>query len=91
MVFTVTDPYEPWMRRALALAEHGGTAELAADGRYSVKPDVAIVVFGETPYAEFQGDLETVDFAPEEPLAVLRDPGHRLPGRALALPTRPPE
>jgi beta-glucosidase len=33
---------------------------------------VAIVVFGETPYAEFQGDLETVDFAPEEPLALLR-------------------
>ncbi len=35
----------------------GGQAELAIDGRYTQKPDVAIVVFGEDPYAEFQGDL----------------------------------
>ena len=30
------------------------------------------MVFGETPYAEFQGDIETLDFGPEEPLALLR-------------------
>lgn len=35
----------------------GGSAELAIDGNYARKPDVAIVVFGENPYAEFQGDL----------------------------------
>ncbi len=35
----------------------GGRAELAMDGNYKEKPDVAIVVFGENPYAEFQGDL----------------------------------
>lgn len=35
----------------------GGSAELAIDGRYKRKPDVAIVVFGENPYAEFQGDI----------------------------------
>ncbi len=35
----------------------GGSAELAADGNYKHKPDAAIVVFGENPYAEFQGDL----------------------------------
>jgi beta-glucosidase len=29
------------------------------------------VVFGETPYAEFQGDLETLDFEPDKPLALL--------------------
>jgi beta-glucosidase len=34
----------------------GGDAELSATGTYAVKPDVAIVVFGEDPYAEFQGD-----------------------------------
>ncbi|MFT4248636.1 MAG: glycoside hydrolase family 3 N-terminal domain-containing protein, partial [Pseudomonas sp.] len=35
----------------------GGSAELAIDGKYKRKPDVAIVVFGENPYAEFQGDI----------------------------------
>ncbi|WP_370678945.1 glycoside hydrolase family 3 N-terminal domain-containing protein [Comamonas sp. GB3 AK4-5] len=35
----------------------GGSTELAIDGRYRQKPDVAIVVFGEDPYAEFQGDI----------------------------------
>ncbi len=33
---------------------------------------MAIVVFGETPYAEFQGDVEHLDFVPEEPLETLR-------------------
>jgi beta-glucosidase len=40
----------------------GGTAVLAEDGSFSSKPDVAIVVFGEEPYAEFQGDRETLDY-----------------------------
>lgn len=40
----------------------GGKAELAADGKYGAKPDVAIVVFGEEPYAEFQGDLPNLMF-----------------------------
>ena len=38
----------------------GGSAELSADGSYKKKPDVAIVVFGENPYAEFQGDLKVL-------------------------------
>lgn len=38
----------------------GGNAELAPDGRFTQRPDAAIVVFGETPYAEFQGDLKTL-------------------------------
>ena len=42
----------------------GGQAELAADGKYKSKPDVAIFVYGEDPYAEFQGDLRTVTFRP---------------------------
>ncbi len=39
------------------VTESGGTATLTEDGSYTVKPDVAIVVFGEEPYAEMQGDL----------------------------------
>ncbi|TDB26514.1 1,4-beta-D-glucan glucohydrolase [Stenotrophomonas sp. ATCM1_4] len=35
----------------------GGSAELAVEGAYRTKPDVAVVVFGEEPYAEFQGDV----------------------------------
>lgn len=40
----------------------GGHAELAADGRFKTKPDVAVVVFGEDPYAEFQGDIPNLLF-----------------------------
>jgi beta-glucosidase len=38
------------------------------------KPDVAVVVFGERPYAEFQGDVPTLDYQPAEAkdLAVLK-------------------
>ncbi|MGC9953161.1 MAG: glycoside hydrolase family 3 N-terminal domain-containing protein [Rhizomicrobium sp.] len=42
----------------------GGTATLSVDGGFSEKPDVAIVVFGEDPYAEFRGDRPNVDFEP---------------------------
>ena len=42
----------------------GGTAQLAVDGRYRQKPDVAIVVFGEDPYAEFLGDLPNLLYKP---------------------------
>lgn len=55
-----------------AVREAGGEAVLSPEGTYDVRPDVAVVVFGETPYAEFQGDVDTLDFVPEEPLAVLR-------------------
>jgi beta-glucosidase len=41
-----------------AVKAGGGSAELSTDGNYKKKPDVAIVVFGENPYAEFQGDLK---------------------------------
>ncbi|WP_447900430.1 glycoside hydrolase family 3 protein [Stenotrophomonas sepilia] len=52
----------------------GGEAVLAVDGRYAVKPDVAVVVFGEDPYAEFQGDRPTLAYKPgnETDLALLK-------------------
>jgi beta-glucosidase len=40
----------------------GGQADLSATGDYTTKPDVAIVVFGEDPYAEFQGDVPDLVF-----------------------------
>ena len=39
-----------------AVTQAGGSAQLSPDGSFTQKPDAAVVVFGETPYAEFQGD-----------------------------------
>jgi beta-glucosidase len=47
-----------------AVKTAGGTATLARDGAFTAKPDVAIVVYGEDPYAEFQGDVPTLDYQP---------------------------
>jgi beta-glucosidase len=49
-----------------ALEHSGGSAELQVAGKFTVKPDVAIVVFGETPYAEMQGDLRTLEYQPAD-------------------------
>jgi beta-glucosidase len=46
-----------------AVTAAGGSARLSRDGVFQRKPDVAIVVFGERPYAEFQGDRETLEFS----------------------------
>jgi beta-glucosidase len=42
----------------------GGSATLSVDGGFAKKPDVAIVVFGETPYAEGVGDIKTLEYQP---------------------------
>ncbi|HEY5783106.1 MAG TPA: exo 1,3/1,4-beta-D-glucan glucohydrolase [Lysobacter sp.] len=42
----------------------GGEAQLSIDGAYKQKPDVAIVVFGENPYAEFMGDIPHLLYRP---------------------------
>ena len=51
------------------VAAAGGTAHLSADGSWQKsdflstgKPDVAIVVFGEQPYAEWHGDIVNIEF-----------------------------
>ncbi len=41
---------------AEAVEKAGGVASLSDNGVYKEKPDIAIVVIGEDPYAEFQGD-----------------------------------
>ncbi|CAN0520353.1 unnamed protein product, partial [Scytosiphon promiscuus] len=45
---------------------HGGTIIYSPDGRIKDSPDIAIHVFGEPPYAEFRGDLSTLDFQPRD-------------------------
>lgn len=49
---------------AAAVKEAGGAAMLSKDGAFTARPDVAIVVYGEDPYAEFQGDVPTLDYQP---------------------------
>ena len=46
-----------------AVTAAGGQVELSANGTYTKKPDVAVIIFGEHPYAEYQGDKETLEFA----------------------------
>jgi beta-glucosidase len=43
-----------------AMANIGGSAELSEDGSFAKKPDVAVVVFGENPYAEGSGDRDSL-------------------------------
>jgi beta-glucosidase len=57
---------------AAALAAGGGSATLSADGNWSEAPDAAVVVYGEDPYAEGEGDRAHVDYASEDGLALLR-------------------
>lgn len=47
-----------WMGIDAAVSAAGGKAILSVDGAYDQKPDVAIIVFGEDPYAEMQGDIQ---------------------------------
>jgi beta-glucosidase len=63
-----------WAGIREAVEAAGGRAELSVDGRWTEKPDVAIVVFGETPYAEFQGDQADVALHADavESLALIR-------------------
>lgn len=57
---------------AAAAKAGGGQAVLATDGASQAKPDVAIVVFGEEPYAEFVGDRKDLAFRDEEGLNLLK-------------------
>ena len=46
------------------ITQAGGKAILSANGEFELaqKPDVAIVVFGEEPYAEGNGDIDNVEY-----------------------------
>lgn len=45
---------------AATVAGAGGAVEWSADGSYTKKPAVAILIYGESPYAEYEGDRETL-------------------------------
>jgi beta-glucosidase len=54
-----------WGGLKQAVEAGGGSAVLSPDGSFTDKPDAAVVVFGETPYAEFQGDRAALLLDPE--------------------------
>lgn len=56
-----------WSGIREAVGAAGGAAELSVDGRFSARPDAAIVVFGEDPYAEFVGDRpRSLEYSPAD-------------------------
>lgn len=56
-----------WAGIKKAVSAAGGTAMLSPDGRFTTKPDVVMVVFGEDPYAEFVGDRpKGLEFSPAD-------------------------
>jgi beta-glucosidase len=74
-----------------AVRSAGGTAQLVNDEQAkSAMGDVAIIVFGEDPYAEFQGDRDHLDFEPTGPLTLLRDfKARNIPTVSVFLSGRP--
>ena len=57
-------PHGQTIGRAIAadVTKAGGQAAISADGSWTSRPDVAVVVYGEQPYAEFQGDMPNLAF-----------------------------
>ena len=53
-----------WQGISETVKAGGGAATYSADGSFTKKPDAAIVVFGEQPYAEFKGDRPTLEYNP---------------------------
>ncbi|MCC4233333.1 exo 1,3/1,4-beta-D-glucan glucohydrolase [Sphingobium soli] len=74
-----------------AVKAAGGSAQINAAGDAQGTPDVAIIVFGEHPYAEFQGDAENLLFKNgEKELALLKAMKARgIPTVAVFLSGRP--
>lgn len=81
-----------WDGLSDAVKSSGGEARLSLDGSFNDRPDVAIVIFGEKPYAEFQGDAPTLDYQPygASDLALLKKlKGQGIPVVAVFLSGRP--
>ncbi len=57
---------------AATARQAGGSATLSPDGSFTLRPDVAVVVFGEEPYAEYVGDRPDHALHDEEGLKLLR-------------------
>ena len=63
-----------WEGISSAVSAAGGSAELSLAGEYAQRPDAAIVVFGEDPYAEFIGDIPNLSYrnGKDRDLALIR-------------------
>ncbi len=75
-----------------AVADAGGMAILSDDGTFEERPDVAIVVFGEQPYAEYRGDRSDLVFEGQdgESLALIKSfKDQNIPVVAVFLSGRP--
>ena len=74
-----------------AVNESGGKVIFSANGESTAKADIVIAIYGEDPYAEFQGDRENLDFVPNafdvNKLAQFRDKG--IPVVSVFLSGRP--
>ncbi|ALT76884.1 glycoside hydrolase family 3 protein [Paucibacter sp. KCTC 42545] len=57
---------------AAAAKANGSRVTVSVNGDYQDRPDVAVVVFGENPYAEMQGDISKLDFASDKELQLLK-------------------
>ncbi|HWI85247.1 MAG TPA: glycoside hydrolase family 3 N-terminal domain-containing protein [Sphingomonas sp.] len=55
---------------AAAMKAAGGSATLSQDGSYTTRPDLAVVIFGEQPYAEMRGDIRTLEFEAGDKVAL---------------------
>lgn len=81
-----------WDGLQQAVVSAGGLAELSPDGSFTAKPDAAVVIFGERPYAEFQGDRASLQLDPEltapyETMRKLKEQG--IPVVAVMITGRP--
>src|SRR5690606_4854874 len=81
-----------WTGLKSAMEAGGGSAVHSADGSFTERPDAAVVVFGEKPYAEFQGDratlaLDTDLTGPYATMKALKQQG--IPVVALMITGRP--
>lgn len=54
-----------WEGLRQAVSDGGGIAQLSPDGSFTRRPDAAVVIFGEKPYAEFQGDRASLQLDPD--------------------------
>jgi beta-glucosidase len=81
-----------WEGLRAAVSAGGGTAQLSPDGSFTQRPDAAVVIFGEKPYAEFQGDRASLQLDPElarpfETMRKLKEQG--IPVVAVMITGRP--
>jgi beta-glucosidase len=74
-----------------AVGAAGGNAEISPQGTYQTKPDVAVIVLGEKPYAEFEGDVPDLAFRsqPDDEELIAQLKSQHIPVVVILLSGRP--